>query len=140
MHVGELIKQYRLDHNLSMQDFADKSSLSKAYVAMLERVYNPKNKQPISPSMDKMNKIAKGMGLSFDDLLQRLNSGSEFVDSKDRAVEIELNECLEELRNNPEMRQLLKSARNISKESIQKTCEYINFLKFLNCNMKLNTF
>lgn len=131
MHVGELIKQYCLDHNLSMQDFADKSSLSKAYVAMLERVYNPKNKQPISPSMDKMNKIAKGMGLSFDDLLQRLNSGSEFVDSKDRAVEIELNECLEELRNNPEMRQLLKSARNISKESIQKTCEYINFLKFI---------
>ena len=131
MHVGELIKQSRLDHNLSMQDFADKSSLSKAYVAMLERVYNPENKQPISPAMDKMNKIAKGMGLSFDDLLQRLNSGSEFVDSKDRAVEIELNECLEELRNNPEMRQLLKSARNISKESIQKTCEYINFLKFI---------
>ena len=41
MTLGELIKEYRSKNNLSMDAFADKSGISKAYISLLE-----KNKHP----------------------------------------------------------------------------------------------
>lgn len=83
MHVGDFIKKYREEHNLSMQDFANLTGLSKAYVGMLEKVYNPETQKPISPSVDKMNQIAKGMGMSLDELLVHLG------ESKPLAIRLE---------------------------------------------------
>lgn len=40
MYIGELIKKYRLNHSISMQEFANASGLSKAYIGMLEKIYN----------------------------------------------------------------------------------------------------
>jgi transcriptional regulator with XRE-family HTH domain len=36
MFLGEYIKQYRSEHNMTMQEFADKASMTKGYVFMLE--------------------------------------------------------------------------------------------------------
>ena len=41
MTLGDLIKEYRSDHKLSMDEFAQRSGLSKAYVSILERNVNP---------------------------------------------------------------------------------------------------
>lgn len=76
MYIGDFIKMYRKEHNMSMQDFANLTGLSKAYVAMLEKIYNPTTKQPISPSMDKMNQIARGVGIPFHELLARLGESN----------------------------------------------------------------
>ena len=73
MFIGQFIKEYRSKHGLSMQDFADLTGLSKAYIGMLEKIYNPKTNQPISPSLDKLNLIATGIGLPLDDLLKELD-------------------------------------------------------------------
>lgn len=35
MFLGEYIKQYRSEHNMTMQEFADKASMTKGYVSML---------------------------------------------------------------------------------------------------------
>lgn len=79
MYIGELIKKYRLNHSISMQEFANASGLSKAYIGMLEKIYNPQNKKPISPSLPKMQSIAKAMGLTIDELLPLLDDEQEVI-------------------------------------------------------------
>lgn len=41
MTLGEVIKKYREDHDLSMADFAELSGMSKAYVSLLEKGTRP---------------------------------------------------------------------------------------------------
>lgn len=79
MYIGDFIKKYRQEHNMSMQNFANITGLSKAYVGMLEKIYNPKTNQPISPSIDKLNQIAKGIGITLDDLLQQLDGSQPII-------------------------------------------------------------
>ena len=79
MYIGDFIKKYRQEHEMSMQDFANLTGLSKAYVGMLEKIYNPTTKQPISPSIDKMNQIANGIGMSLDDLLSQLDGSQPIM-------------------------------------------------------------
>lgn len=90
MFIGQFIKEYRSNHGLSMQDFADLTGLSKAYIGMLEKIYNPKTNQPISPSLDKLNLIATGIGLSLDDLLKELDGNQPVIvtTSKHKGVRI----------------------------------------------------
>ena len=45
MTLGNLIKNYRKEHSLSQQAFADMAGLSKAYISILERNFNPVNKK-----------------------------------------------------------------------------------------------
>ena len=35
MNLGEIIKEYRQEHNLSLQDFANKIGTSRSYIHML---------------------------------------------------------------------------------------------------------
>ncbi|WP_301861132.1 XRE family transcriptional regulator [uncultured Megasphaera sp.] len=73
MYIGELIKSYRKKHGLSMQDFANISGISKAYIGVLEKIYNPTTGEPIAPSLPKIKAIAKAMGLDLDALLKLLD-------------------------------------------------------------------
>lgn len=79
MYVGELIKEYRKNHNLSMQDFANISGISKAYIGVLEKIYNPKTKEPVAPTLEKMKAIASAMGMSLDEMLKALNTNQPVV-------------------------------------------------------------
>ena len=96
MYIGELIKDFRDKHNLSMQDFANISGISKAYIGLLEKVYNPTTKEPIAPSLPKVKAIAKAMGMELDDLLRQLdgnqpvvvNTSAKKVDASIKAVKI----------------------------------------------------
>lgn len=74
MTIGNLVKTYRLEHDLPMQEFADKCGLSKSYISMLEKNVNPRNNKPIIPTIETYNKIAHGMNLGLDDLLKMLDS------------------------------------------------------------------
>lgn len=79
MYVGELIKEHRKNHNLSMQDFANISGISKAYIGVLEKIYNPKTKEPVAPTLEKMKAIASAMGMSLDEMLKALNTNQPVV-------------------------------------------------------------
>ena len=52
MTLGEIVKEYRIAHNMSMDVFASRSGLSKGYISMLEKNVNPKNGKPITPSIE----------------------------------------------------------------------------------------
>jgi transcriptional regulator with XRE-family HTH domain len=42
MHLGTLIARFREEERMSMDEFASRSGLSKAYISMLERNVNSK--------------------------------------------------------------------------------------------------
>ena len=50
MRLEERIKQLRINRNMTMQQLADLSNLTKGYISMLERGLNPSTKKPIVPS------------------------------------------------------------------------------------------
>ena len=77
MKLGELLKSYRTEHKLSMDAFCELSDLTKGYISMLEKNEHPKSKKPIVPSYDTIEKIAKGMQISIEDLIDMLDDDQE---------------------------------------------------------------
>ena len=79
VYLGKIIKEYRDDNKLSMDDFANKTGLSKPYIAMLEKNFNPKSKKEIVPTVDTIAKCAKAMGIEFNDLFNVLRLSNSIV-------------------------------------------------------------
>lgn len=72
MTIGEIIKEYRETHNLSQRKFAAKCNISSGYISLLEKGTNPKNNEPIVPSISALRAIASAMDLPFHELLQKV--------------------------------------------------------------------
>lgn len=70
MTLGNIVKQYRSDNNLSMEEFAKRCSLSKGYISMLENGINPRNSKPIAPTLPSIMKIATAMNMDLDEFLK----------------------------------------------------------------------
>lgn len=77
MTLGDIIKSYRKTNELSMDDFARVSGLSKTYISMLEKNINPKNGNEIVPTIETIGKAAKGMFMSFDELFNMLGDDTK---------------------------------------------------------------
>lgn len=77
MTLGDYIKEYRKSHQCSMDDFARSSGLSKAYVSILERNYNPSTKKAAIPSLDTIKRVAAATGADFNELLAMLDGDQE---------------------------------------------------------------
>lgn len=67
--LGSVIRQYRKEHSLSMDEFAKMSGLSKAYISMLENNRNPRNGKPIEPSLETYISVANATGNTVESLL-----------------------------------------------------------------------
>lgn len=77
MTLGELVKKYRTEHELSLRDFSRLSGISNGYISMLEKNEHPKTKKPIVPSIEKMKCIASAMNMSLDSLLDVIDGDQE---------------------------------------------------------------
>lgn len=75
MTLGDVIKTYRMEHSLSMDEFAKRSGLSKGYISMLEKNRNPKTGKPIIPSILTYQSVAKAMSTSVDVLMKTVDKG-----------------------------------------------------------------
>lgn len=73
MTLGEIIKEYREAYDITMDEFARFSGLSKGYISMLEKNENPRTKLPIMPTTKTLTCVAKAMSLSVAELMDRLN-------------------------------------------------------------------
>lgn len=73
MLLGDIIKQYREEHQMSLQDFADLIGTSRSYIHMLEKNVNPSTKKPISPSIETLKSLANAMNMDLEILLKQLN-------------------------------------------------------------------
>lgn len=80
MTLGEIIKNYREEHSMSMADFAKRSGMSKSYISLLEKNINPSTGKSIAPSIKSIQQAAIGMNMPFDKLFELV----DYVDiSKD---------------------------------------------------------
>jgi repressor LexA len=77
MTLGDIIKEYREKHNISMDEFSKISNLSKGYISMLENNTNPRNNKPIAPTLPTIRKIASAMSMDVDSILKILDSDQE---------------------------------------------------------------
>lgn len=69
MTLGDCVKQYRTEHDMSQRQFAEECGLSNAYISILEKNVNPKTGEPPIPTIGVYSKIAKVMGISAHDLM-----------------------------------------------------------------------
>ena len=96
MTLGEIIKNYRSEHGMSMDDFSQKSGISKAYISLLEKNRHPKTGKPIAPSIDSIKRAASGMGMDFNLLFSMIDGDvdlspiSELVASYDNIHSAEI--------------------------------------------------
>lgn len=74
MTLGQIIRAYREENHMSMDDFSRSSGLSKAYISQLENNLNPKTGEPPVPSINSIKKAANGMFMTFDELFSRLDN------------------------------------------------------------------
>lgn len=77
MILGDIIKQYRKEHGYSMDVFAQKSGLSKAYISILERNVNPVNGKPVIPSLETIKAVSQAIGADFNDVIAILDGNQE---------------------------------------------------------------
>lgn len=81
MKLGEYLKNYRKEHQMTMQELADSCGFSKAYISLLEKGINPTTKKPFSPTLQALNKIARATKQDLDSLLKQLD-GEQLVTVK----------------------------------------------------------
>lgn len=137
MSIGKLIKNYREANRLSMQEFADKTGLSKGYISMLEKGIHPQNGKPIVPSVETVSKIANAMGITIDELLERTNGSQKISLSKagqgggqpDYYLDPEVAAKAQEIYEDPELRILLDAKRDLSKEDLEAVINIVKALK-----------
>lgn len=105
MTLGKIIKSYRIEHDLSMDSFSEKSGISKAYISLLEKNKHPKTGKSIAPSIQCIKQAAYGMDMDFNDLFSMLDG------------DVSLEENTKNLKKSilaPQIIQLLKRLRKTS--------------------------
>lgn len=106
MTLGEIIKNYRISHSLSMDAFSERSGISKAYISLLEKNKHPKTGKEIAPSLQCIKQAADGMNMDFNELFSMLdcdvavNVPNQSLTEKDnKDIAKDLNTILEKLSN-----------------------------------------
>lgn len=81
MTLGEIIKEYRTKHDMSMREFERISGISRGYLSMLEKNEHPKTKKPITPSVDIIRQVSVATGISFDKIFDLMEGQPVSVSS-----------------------------------------------------------
>lgn len=120
MELKTFINSYRTEHNLTMEQFAKSASLSKGYISMLEKGYNPQTGKKIIPSISALNNIAIATGTDLDHLLKIIDDIEVSLDSPAQDLII----------SNPQEEQLIIGYRNLTTANQKELLAYLD--------MKLN--
>ena len=120
MELKTFINSYRTEHNLTMEQFAKSASLSKGYISMLEKGYNPQTGKKIIPSISALNNIAIATGTDLDHLLKIIDDIEVSLESPPQDMII----------TNPQEEQLIIGYRNLTEANQKELLAYLD--------MKLN--
>ena len=132
MELSKILRDYRQEHGLTLQVFADRAGLTKQYISMLENNKNSKNGKPIIPSLETLRKLASAMYMNIDTLVATLDGEQDVsLQTKDAGyyTDPEVAEYAEELRTNPQYRLLFDASKDLSKEDIDFVVNMIEQLK-----------
>ena len=112
MTLGDVIKEFRASHNMSMDEFAKISDISKAYISVLEKNKRPKSGKAINPTLEMYKKVATGMGITLDQLFNMVDPDSSISFTQETEIEID------------EKHPLLKLFESMNPQGQQKLMEY----------------
>lgn len=73
MKLGDLIREYRLEHDCSQRQLAIACGLSNGYISILEKGINPNTGRPVTPTIPQLKKLASGMGMTLMELLDNVD-------------------------------------------------------------------
>lgn len=79
MLLGDIIKQYRYEHNLSQRAFAKKCNLSHTYIAALEKKFDTRSGKKFAPTIDAVKNISYALEIPLTELLSILDDNQEFI-------------------------------------------------------------
>lgn len=116
MELKTFINSYRKKNDLTMEEFAKLASLSKGYISMLERGYNPQTGKKIIPSISALNNIAVAAETDLDYLLKVLDDIEVSLDSPAQSLII----------TNQQEEQLIFGYRNLSPKNQQELLAYLD--------------
>ena len=136
MTLGDIIKQYREEHGLSMDAFARKSGISKAYISLLEKNRHPKTGLPIAPSIGTIKQAADGMCMDFNKLFSMVDSAvdispTSFINWNDDAPAFQASEQINSpvsttLR--PDEQTLLRGYNKLNDSGKERVLDYVDDL------------
>lgn len=74
MTIGELIKKYCYEHNISGRKFGEQCGITSGYVSMIINGRNSQTGRPPIISIEKYQRIADAMGMSLDELFNTIDN------------------------------------------------------------------
>lgn len=86
MTLGEIVRNYLEENNLSYREFAKRcKKVSFQYVQMIVTGINPSSGKPIKPSIQKLVAIAEGMGTTAEELIRQADEFEINISGKEDA-------------------------------------------------------
>ena len=112
MTLGEIIRQYRMEHGMSQRDFAKQCGMSNAYISMLENNRNTKTGLPVVPSLETIKTAADTMGVTLTSMLEMLGDAPLSLDTQNAPAE------------EPERDKITKLFLSLTEENQKKLIDY----------------
>lgn len=76
MKLSEFVKKYREENNLSQRELARRCDLSHGLISLIEKDTNPQTGKPMRQDIETYSKLADGMGMTVQELFQKLGDGA----------------------------------------------------------------
>lgn len=76
MTLGDCIREYREEHDLSQRQFGEMCGISNAYVSILEKNVSPKTNEAPVPTYAVYKKVADVLGISTQALMEKADESS----------------------------------------------------------------
>lgn len=118
MTLGEILQEYRARQGLSIRQFAKNCGVSHSAVAFIEKGINPKTGEKLIPSVPVMKKLADGMNLTLQELLQLCDD-----------MEVILRESPDYQGSNPRIAKLVESVSDFSRKELDELIAYAEWIK-----------
>ncbi len=72
-NLSEFLKAKRTEQRMSVREFAKVLRISHSYLVIIERGYDTRSKKPVAPTIEILNHIAHGLGITLVELLYHSN-------------------------------------------------------------------
>ena len=79
MYIGEIIKSYREQHNMTVEEFANKSNLSQAEITQLEELFQSDRATPYPVVMRQIKSIAEAIEQPIPIIMNLISADQEIV-------------------------------------------------------------
>jgi len=128
MTLVELIQQYRSEHGLSQRQFALDCGMSNGYISMLERGENPKTRQPITPTLAALNKLAAGMHMTLGEMLSAIDDMPVELSEDEGDDLMKISAPLKEGGFSDQDLEIVRLILHLSPEKKQDAIKYLRYL------------